>query len=197
MANSDRQFFNNYKNDKQQLHNIAEDILAKEYGKVNLKQLNHTNLNDKYKPFIVTTDFDITSLATISNQELTVPYKYSSNLINQFASLSPDMRKYPVVIQRNNDVFRRIMTYHAPKDYLWQSDTLDDVSIDTRFGKYSRKTRIDNEKLVLDEQLTLLPQYIDLKDYAEFRMFCLAVDEAQRIVLRAKQRESHSILLAP
>ena len=108
--------------------------------------------------------------------------------MEKYAPLSVSERKYPVAISGNrlND---RTLTFHAPSGYAWQSATLRDISLDSKFGRYRRSVQIDGETIILHENIELLPQYVELEDYAGFRDFCLAIDDAQRIELRAQKDE--------
>ena len=79
----------------------------------------------------------------------------------------------------------RKLTFQAPAGYQWNTATLSDIDIETRFGKFSRKLHFEGDTLQVREQVEILPQYIELSDYAEFREFCLSIDEAQRTVISA------------
>ena len=181
-----RKKLNHLRNDKGVLRQQLQDNLAKSYGQVNLTRIEYKNLDDKYQPLIMENDFDITSFATVSDGEMKVQKYFPFHLVDRNAPLSVKERQYPVAIDAEN-IVDRTLTYHAPSGYAWDTSALNDVSIDTRFGKYSRVVQVDGETLMLHEKIAILPQYIELNDYAAFRDFCLAVDEAQRVELRAKQ----------
>ena len=182
-----RNFLNTVKNDSTRMHQILQNSLANSYGRISLTRLENEHLEDIYQPLTLNYDFDIASFATVSDDELEILSKiYAYNLVKQFAPIAANERKYPVLIE-NEVLSNRKLTFHAPDDYKWQSATLQDFSIDSRFGKFSREIHIDGTTLEVNEHIALLPQRVDLKDYAEFREFCLAVDEAQRTVMSAKK----------
>ena len=180
-----RNFLNVVKNDKTRMHQILQNSLANSYGRISLTRLEHENLDDKYKALVLNYDFDIASFAAVSEEDLEIQSKiYAYNLVREFASIAVNERRTPLLIQ--NDVMSdRKLTCHAPAGYQWNTATLSDIDISTRFGKFTRKLHVDGETLQVKEQIEILPQYIDRTDYAEFRDFCLAVDEAQRTVISA------------
>ena len=184
--NSDilRGFLNRFKNDTVMLHQIMQKSIASEYGRVNIKNINYKDLDDKYSPIQLDIEFDIASFATTQDNEFLITKQYSFNLVNAYASVSANERKYPVVIE-DGYLFSRTLTFHMPSGYQWQSRTLQNASVNTRFGNYSRDIRISGETLEIKEKIQILPQYIELSDYRDFRDFCLAIDNAQRIELHA------------
>ncbi len=179
-----RYFLNRYKNDTEMLHQLMQKDISSEYGRVNITNIDYKNLDDKYSPIQLSVEFDIASFATTQNNELLITKLYSFNLINQYANISANERKYAVVIDEGY-LLNRTLSFHMPAGYQWKTQTLKNAAIDSHFGKYQCEFQISGETLVLKEQLQLPPQYIELKDYSDFRDFCLAVDEAQRIELRA------------
>ena len=113
---------------------------------------------------------------------------FAYKLVDQFAKLPASTRKYPVII--GGDVLSsRTLSLKAPEGYTWNAQTLHDVDIDTPFGKFSRKLTLDGDKLQLRESIELLSQRIETAQYADFRNFCLAVDEVQRTMIRAQRNE--------
>ena len=81
----------------------------------------------------------------------------------------------------------RELRFHLPDGYHWSLDRLNNAEVETRFGSYHRKVHQKDGTLVIEEDITLPPQIIQTKDYGEFREFCLAVDEIQRLELKAEK----------
>ena len=182
-----RNFLNVVKNDKTRMHQILQNSLANSYGRISLTRLEHENLDDKYKALVLNYDFDIASFAAISDDELKIQTRiYAYNLAKQFASIAVNERRSPLLVE-TEVLSDRKLTFHAPAGYQWNSATLNDITIESKFGKFSRQMQNDGRTLQVREQIEMLPQYIELSDYAEFREFCLAVDEAQRTVISAKK----------
>ncbi len=180
-----RNFLNIVKNDDTRMHQILQNSLANTYGRISLTRLEHENLDDKYKPLVLYYDFDIASFAAVSEDTLEIQTKiYAYDLAQQFAPIAANERRTPLFIQ-NEVMSDRKLTFQAPAGYQWNTATLSDIDIETRFGKFSRKLHFEGDTLQVREQVEILPQYIELSDYAEFREFCLSIDEAQRTVISA------------
>ena len=180
-----RNFLTMFKNDHDKAELVVENSLANSYGRVALSRLDHQNLDDKNQPLVIQYDFDIANFADQDNGTLNIISKiFAYNLVAQTAQLSPDQRKYPLIV--TNDILSaRTLTFHAPDGYTWDLSTIRDVSIDTPFGKYSRTSHIDGKALKIAEMIELLPQRVETEEYAAFRNFCLSVDEAQKIIISA------------
>ena len=182
-----RNFLNTVKNDNDKAQQVVQNSLANNYGRIELTRLEHEQLDDKNKPLTLHYDFDIASFAAASDGKLDIISRiFAYNLVNQFAQLPPSQRKYPVLID-SDMLSERTLTFHAPAGYTWDTTTLQDISLETKFGKFSRHTQLNAETLEVKESIQIRPQRIQLDQYAEFREFCLAVDEAQRTVISAKK----------
>ena len=182
-----RNFLTTLKNDDQKAQQVIQNSLANSYGRIELKRLENENLEDKNSPLTMYYDFDIASFAAPSDGQIEILSRiFAYHLVKQYAPLPPEERKFDVLID-SDIVSERTLTFHAPAGYTWQTDTLQDVSIDTPFGKFSRKMTLQGSDLQLSESITILPQRVKSSQYADFRAFCLAVDEAQRTVMVMKK----------
>ena len=181
-----RNFLNTLKNDEDKSKQVIQNSLANSYGRIELTRLENENLDDKNKPLTLYYDFDIASFAGTSDNKIEILSKiFAYNLVKQYAQLPT--RKYPVLI--NSDTLsQRTLLIHAPEGYTWDSETLTDIDIHTPFGRFTRHTQIRGKDLELNESIQILPQRVEVKDYPEFRNFCLAVDEAQRTTLIGSKR---------
>ena len=184
-----RGFLTSLKGDDTRTHLIIENSLARNYGRIHLTNLAIDALDDHNAPLTLHYDFDIASFAATDGNMLDINSNiFAYKLVDQFAKLPASTRKYPVII--GGDVLSsRTLSLKAPKGYTWNAQTLHDVDIDTPFGKFSRKLTLDGDKLQLRESIELLSQRIETAQYADFRNFCLAVDEAQRTMIRAQRNE--------
>lgn len=182
-----RGFLTSLKGDDERTHLIIQNSLARNYGRVELTNLELQNLDNHDAPLTLQYDFDIASFADARQNALDVNSSiFAYKLVDQFAKLPASSRKYPVIV--NSDVLsKRRLNLKAPNGYHWNHETLNDVDIKSKFGHFSRKLQIQNESLQIIEEISLLPQRIELRDYADFRDFCLAVDEAQKTLLSAIQ----------
>ena len=181
-----RNFLNTLKNDEDKSKQVIQNSLANSYGRIELTRLENENLDDKNKPLTLYYDFDIASLSGVSDNKIEVLSKiFAYNLVKQYAQLPT--RKYPVLINSDSLSHRKLIM-HAPEGYTWDSETLTDITIETPYGKFTRHTKIQGKDLELSESIQILPQRIEVKDYPEFRNFCLAVDEAQRTTLIGSKR---------
>ena len=176
-----RNFLNTLKNDTDKSKQVIQNSLANSYGRIELTRLENENLEDKNQPLTLYYDFDIANFSGVTDNQIEILSKiFAYNLVKQYAPL-PE-RKYPVII--NSDTLsKRSLLLHAPEGYTWSPETLTDIDIDTPFGKFSRHIKINGKGLELNESIQILPQRVETKDYAEFRNFCLAVDEAQRTTI--------------
>ena len=184
-----RGFLTSLKGDDTRTHLIIENSLARNYGRIHLTNLAIDALDDHNAPLTLHYDFDIASFAATDGNMLDINSNiFAYKLVDQFAKLPASTRKYPVII--GGDVLSsRTLSLKAPEGYTWNAQTLHDVDIDTPFGKFSRKLTLDGDKLQLRESIELLSQRIETAQYADFRNFCLAVDEAQRTMIRAQRNE--------
>ena len=182
-----RIYLGKLKKDKEKLLQFVETLLTSRYGQVKVTKLKPKNVSKLIASTQLESHFDIAVLANVSGNELHIMRPYKADLVSSYAPLSPNERKYPVAIHEGT-MSAPTMIYHAPKGYRWDKAMLKDASIKSRFGKYTRKVKIDDETLEIREQIELGPQYIELKDYAEFRDFCASVDEVQRVELRARKK---------
>lgn len=184
-----RSFLTSLKGDDTRTHLIIENGLARNYGRIELTKLSVHDLENHNVPLTLHYDFDIASFASADGNMLDVNSSiFAYKLVDQFAKLPATTRKYPVIV--GGDVLSsRTLSLKAPAGYIWNAQTLHDIDIATPFGKFSRKMTIDGDKLELRESIELLSQRVDASQYAEFRDFCLSVDEAQRTVIRAERHD--------
>lgn len=180
-----RNFLFTLKNDKDRTEQIIQNNLANSYGRINLTNLSYEHLEKRNEPLILNYSFDIASFADISDSQLNIISRiFAYNLVNQLAPLPASERHYSEFVDNDMQSNRKLI-FNAPAGFAWQTNTLNDVDINTKFGSYSRHIHLDGNILVLEESISIKPQSIPLNEYAEFRKFCLSVDEAQRIVISA------------
>lgn len=180
-----RNFLDMFKNDHDKAELVVENSLANSYGRVSLTRLENQNLDDKNQPLVLQYDFDIANFADEDKDSLQIISKiFAYNLVAQLAQLSPDQRKYPLIVT-NDMLSARTLTFHAPDGFTWDLSTIRDAAIDTPFGKYTRQSHLEGNDLKIAETIELLPQRVEPEDYAAFRNFCLSVDEAQKIIITA------------
>ncbi len=184
-----RAFLTSLKGDSVRTHLILENSLARNYGRVELTDLGVESLDDPDAPLTLRYDFDIASFASSDDGTLSVNSGiFAYRLVDQYAKLPASTRKYPVIVA--NDVLsKRTLVLNAPDGYAWNTQTLNDVRIETEFGKFERSMTANGRRLELRESAELLSQRIETAQYAEFRDFCLAVDEAQRTLIRAQRKD--------
>lgn len=184
-----RAFLTSLKGDDVRTHLILENSLARNYGRVELTDLGVESLDDPDAPLTLRYDFGIASFASSDNGSLSVNSGiFAYRLVDQFAKLPASTRKYPVIVA--NDVLsKRSLVLNAPDGYAWNTQTLNDVRIETPFGKFERSMTASGRRLELRESIELLSQRVETSQYAEFRDFCLAVDEAQRTLIRAQRKD--------
>ena len=179
-----RNFLNTVKNDDTKARMIIENSLASSYGRVNLLDYHYDDLKNTEIPLTFNYQFEIASFSTRTGSMLEIPSRiYAYRLVDSYASLSATERKNPLIID-GTKISHKKLRFHLPEGYHWNMDTLHDAKIETRFGGYMRKVSKKDGVLELEEEITLLPQVIQTKDYAEFREFCLIVDEIQRVVIQ-------------
>ena len=182
-----RDFLNNHKNDAERVHIIIQNMIANSYGRIDLTRFDYENLDQKQQPLVMNYDFDIAYYASTSEGSLDIASRiYAYNLVSQYATLPPAERHYPMLINAETST-QRTLTLHAPAGYTWDLSTLHDAEISTKFGHYRRHAELQDGALKVSEVLEILPQRVEVADYADFRSFCLSVDDAQRVILSATQ----------
>ena len=180
-----RNFLFTLKNDKDRTEQIIQNNLANSYGRINLTGLSYDKLEERNQPLVINYAFDIASFAETSDSTLNIISRiFAYNLVNQLAPLPASVRHYAEYVDTDMQS-RRKLIFNASDGFTWKTDTLNDVDINTKFGRYTRQTHLDGNVLVLEESISVKPQRVPLNEYGAFREFCLSVDEAQRIVISA------------
>ncbi|MBQ9396462.1 MAG: hypothetical protein IJU23_13240 [Proteobacteria bacterium] len=180
-----RNFLFTLKNDKERTEQIIQSNLANSYGRINLTDLSYERLEERNEPLVLNYSFDIASFADISDSKLNIMSRiFAYNLVNQLAPLPASERHYAEYVDTDMQSKRKLK-FNAPAGFVWKTDTLHDVDVNTKYGRYTRQTHLDGNVLILEESISVKPQRVPLAEYGAFREFCLAVDEAQRIVISA------------
>ena len=184
-----RSFLDSNKNDDRRIQMVIQNMIANSYGRIDLTKFEFPNLAQKQEPLHLDYDFDIAVFASNNGDTLHVPSRiFAYNLAAQYASLPPAERHYPLVL-RSEAVTQRTLSFVAPDGFAWDLSGIPDADIDSPFGRYHRHSEIRNGALVVQEDFQILPQRIEVSQYADFRAFCLALDEAQRTVIAANKTE--------
>lgn len=183
-----RAFLTSLKGDDMRTRLVIQNSLARNYGRVELTKLDHKNLDDNNQNLTLFYDFDIADFGRVEDGHIEINSGiYAYKLVDQFAKLPADKRKYPLIII-NDTISERNLTFRAPQGYSWDEATLQNIEIHSSFGSFTRQISFHGETLQMKETVSVLPQRVEVSDYQAFRDFCLRVDEAQRTQLRAAFR---------
>lgn len=183
-----RAFLTSLQGDDMRTRLVIQNSLARNYGRVELTKLDHANLDDNNKDLTLFYDFDIADFASVEDGHIEINSGiYAYKLVDQFAKLPADKRKYPLIMI-NDTISERNLTFRAPQGYTWDAATLQDIDIHSPFGSFTRQISFQGETLQMKETVSVLPQRVEVRDYQAFRDFCLRVDEAQRTQIRAALR---------